>query len=109
MARYPQLIDGRGSLRWTQRMANEHPNVLAAAIGSGPIDWCSPLTSDACAEYRDDAFLQRLGAPTLETPLSDFWPKLGPQWDGLGRAQGGPFVLLEAKANLPELLSSPSS
>ncbi len=86
MARYPQLIDGRGSLRWTQRMVNEHPDVLAAAIGSGPIDWCSPLTSDACAEYRDDAFLQRLGAPTLETPLSDFWPKLGPQWAGTDSA-----------------------
>ena len=89
-------------------MVNDHPDVLDAAIGLGAIDWCSPLTSDDCAEYRDDAFLQRLGVPSLTKPLSDFWPRLGPQWDALGRAKGGPYVLLEAKGNLSELLSSPS-
>jgi hypothetical protein len=89
-------------------MVNDYPDILSDAIGLGPIDWCSPLRSDNCAEYRDDAFLARLGVTELQHPLSRFWPKLGPQWDALGRAQSGPYILVEAKGNLPELLTSPS-
>lgn len=107
MGRYPQPEDGRGSLRWVQRMVNEHPSVLAEAIGLGAIEWHSPLRSDECAEYRDDAFLRQLKVSSLQRPLADFWPQLGPQWDALGRAKSGSHVLLEAKANLPELFSSP--
>lgn len=89
-------------------MVNKHADVLADAIGLGPISWYSPLENDDCAEYRDSAFLERLGCPPLKLPLTEFWPSMGPQWDALGRTLTGDLVLVEAKANLPELLSSPS-
>jgi hypothetical protein len=38
----------------------------------------------------------------------DFWPLDGPQWDALGRAASGEAVLVEAKAHVAELLSSPT-
>ena len=89
-------------------MVNKHPDVLAEAIGLGSISWRSPLENDDYAEYRDGAFLERLGCSQLKLPLAEFWPNMGPQWDALGRTQAGELVLVEAKANLPELLSSPS-
>jgi hypothetical protein len=87
---------------------NAHPDVLNQAIGVGEITWCSPLVADDYAEYRDSAFLERVSCPPLRVPLSEFWPAMGPQWDALGRASSGDLVLVEAKANLPELMSSPS-
>jgi hypothetical protein len=39
------------------------------------------------------------------TALSSFWPTRGPQWDALGRTSRGEFLLVEAKAHIPELLS----
>jgi hypothetical protein len=40
-------------------------------------------------------------------PLKTFWPARGPQWDALGCA-GHRVILVEAKAHLAELKSSPS-
>ena len=41
--------------------------------------------------------------------LKDFWPRNGPQWDALGKFGDNGILLVEAKANLPELVSPPSS
>lgn len=90
-------------------MVNEFPATLASGIGLGPVEWCSPLANDAYAEYRDEKCVQRLGVPPLKKSLASFWPQRGPQWDALGRAQSGAFILLEAKANLRELMSPPSA
>jgi len=69
------------------------------------IDWKSPLRSDEYAEYRDEDFLKNLGILNkIKYPLSDFWPKNGPQWDALG-ASGDGIILVEAKANIPEMVS----
>jgi hypothetical protein len=81
---------------------------LNEAIGLGPVEWRSPRADDGYAEYRDQAFLDRLGITLSKRRLDDFWPAGGPQWDGLGRAQSGEAILLEAKAHVPELLSSPT-
>lgn len=111
--RTPQLKGTKGSLKWIQILANDHPDRLNKAIASelslsSPnIQWLSPLKSDQYAEYRDGAFLDLLGLGEFKTSLRKFWPRNGPQWDALGRStEKGPYFLLEAKANIPEIMSS---
>ena len=72
---------------------------------SDPIEWVSPLADDEYAEYRDQDFLDRLDLRLSERPLNAFWPVRGPQWDALGRTRKGRVILLEAKANIPEVVS----
>ena len=106
-----------GSQRWLQIAVNRCPDVIDSAIANAldlcpgeEIEWLSPLESDCFAEYRDAKFLKRLGVSLDCRPLKDFWPKKGPQWDGLARTRtsGGRLLLLEAKANIPELDSTPT-
>jgi hypothetical protein len=88
-----------------QWFVNHAPHVLDEQIGLGPIDWRSPLREDDYAEYRDAAFLERIGVILGQRPLDGFWPRGGPQWDALGRAASGEPVIVEAKAHLNELYS----
>jgi hypothetical protein len=70
---------------------------------------------DYYAEYRDQEFIDRLGGsryfrqplPTRR-PLNEFWPRFGPQWDGLGVTDQGQILLVEAKANIPEMVTAPT-
>ena len=111
MDRYPQPSDGHGSLRDTQVLVNSFPDMFAnkikekIVIKSNRIDWVSPLKDDDFSEYRDNGFIQKLGIRNLETSLSAFWPKRGPQWDGLGRGDCNEVFLVEAKANIDEIIS----
>jgi hypothetical protein len=113
MSRIPHHKGNKGSLKWIQELINNHPKILnkniADSLGSNhklSIEWLSPRKDNDYAEYRDGAFLDLLGIKSTKTKLSDFWPKGGPQWDALGRASAsGPYYLVEAKANIPELLS----
>ena len=105
----------RGSQRWLQIAVNRCPDVIDSAISqalclpdSEDIEWRSPLECDGFAEYRDGQFLDRLGVSLACRPLKDFWPKMGPQWDGLARTSNGRLLLVEAKANIPEFDSSPT-
>ena len=105
----------RGSQRWLQIAVNRCPDVIDSAIVKAldlcpgeEIEWLSPLESDCFAEYRDAQFLERLGVSLKKRPLKDFWPRKGPQWDGLARIGGDRLLLLEAKANIPELDSTPT-
>jgi hypothetical protein len=105
-----------GSKRWLQTAVNRCPDrmdgAIADAIGltsSKTIEWVSPLESDAFREYRDQEFLDRLGVTLTSRDLGEFWPRLGPQWDGLARTSDGRCVLVEAKANIREFNSKPSS
>jgi hypothetical protein len=66
------------------------------------------LASDQFAEYGDSAFLGRVGITLSRRPLAAFWPEGGPRWDALGRSGLGEIILVEAKAHVPELLSTPS-
>jgi len=71
--------------------------------------WKSPLESDQFAEYRDDDFLAILEIKNaLDNKLIDFWPKRGPQWDALG-CDGTTYYIVEAKANIPEIVSPGST
>lgn len=110
--RFPQPHGTKGSLKWMQRLvrtaAPEFTSRLQHSLNK-PSDWTptwiSPLDTDDRAEYRDDGFLAALGLQHLDAELRQFWPRRGPQWDGLATVPGG-ILLVEAKAHFPELGSS---
>ena len=115
MSRVIQPAGIKGSLRWIQKWVNETPVLLDEAIAEAsnghvttPIDWRSPRREDDYAEYRDQAFLDLLDVSLPNRTLEAFWPRLGPQWDALGVSGSGQAVLVEAKANIPEVISPPS-
>lgn len=89
MEHTPELLDG--------------PVAAAMQIDAGAIEWRSPLRADAFAEYRDGDFLDRLRIVLPHRSLESFWPRGGPQWDGLAVTGSGGLVLVEAKAHLGEL------
>lgn len=106
MSRYAQGIGEKGSLRWIQYFVNEAPGLLDEAIARSsrgrietPITWQSPRKEDEFAEYRDQAFLDRLNTELPTRQLEDFWPKAGPQWDALGLSPSGQRLLVEAKVS----------
>ncbi|MDO9531289.1 MAG: hypothetical protein Q7O12_04060 [Deltaproteobacteria bacterium] len=112
--RVPQLKENpKGSQKWIQVLINACPELFNNRIrervrnlSGRDICWVSPLKKDDFAEYRDRAFLERIGLDELSEELGKFWPKNGPQWDALGKTSDGEtFFLVEAKANLPELVS----
>ena len=119
--RTPRLRNGRavgGSQKWLQLVVNRRPQVINGALAGAlklepddTIQWLSPLETDTppFKEYRDEEFLRRLDVTLDQKPLADFWPRLGPQWDGLARTTVSKrCLLIEAKANLPEFDSSES-
>ena len=104
-------IAERGSQKWVQHLVNGSNDQLDRAIAGSltvplkqPIEWLSPLQITGYAEYRDIAFLECLGLSRHAAALREFWPMSGPRWDALGRA-GNTYFLVEAKANIPELIS----
>ena len=114
MGRVKQSVGERGSLKWIQKAINQAaPRTLVELIllklkGARIITWSSPISSDDYAEYRDAAFLEKIGASDLTADLSKFWPSRGPQWDALGRSDKDDVLLVEAKAHIAEICSSPS-
>lgn len=116
MPRIVQHEASKGSQHWLQVLVNHRPEVFARGLAAhldgseaGGIEWLSPLREDGYAEYRDESFLERLGVTLRKRALSSFWPRGGPVWDGLGRTTNGELLLVEAKAHIPEALSTPSA
>lgn len=113
MGRFVQDSNSHGSLKDLQILINEKKDLLDEKISEAlkhniKIDWVSPLKDDQFAEYRDEDFLAKLNLENkINYDLSDFWPKRGPQWDALGKADDSVFIV-EAKANLPEIVTSPT-
>lgn len=115
--RVPQLKENpKGSQKWVQEIINLCPGFLnrliqqkLASLSGREIQWTSPLEQDKFAEYRDAAFLENLHLQIFTQELEKFWPKMGPRWDALGRTldqeDRKAFILVEAKANVPELVS----
>jgi hypothetical protein len=95
----------RGSQKWLQRFVAYAPDVLRPA-GLLPLTWVSPIAETRFREYSDGAFLDVLGLGHLKPELADFWPRGGAVWDGLALSGGIP-VLVEAKAHVAEVFSSP--
>jgi len=115
MSRVVQTAASRGSQKWLQILVNQHRErincYLAETLklrGSECVEWLSPLEQDDHAEYRDQAFLARLDVPVGSVSLKSFWPRHGPQWDGLARTDQGHLILVEAKAHIPEMVSPPT-
>ena len=115
MARFRQPEGQRGSLKWTQRLVNDHRDLLEGSLRpvlplprDDTLTWLSPLKADDYAEYRDEAFLERLGIRLTSRPLPSFWPRGGPQWDALACSRSGKVVLVEAKAHVAEVFSPPT-
>lgn len=113
MGRFPQKAGTRGSLKWMQRLVNEKQEYLDEQImekldlsENEEVTWLSPLLNDDYAEYRDKAFLDILDVELDDVPLEDFWPSMGPQWDGLAKTESGKLLLVEAKSHIPELIST---
>jgi hypothetical protein len=100
-----------GSQRWLQLAVSLQPRVvdepLATSLGGpehAPLEWLCPVSEGGYREYRDLEALKALGvAPAVQHSLADFWPRRGPAWDGLARTPKGELLLIEAKANVPEL------
>lgn len=112
MTRVAQPEGTKGSLKWTQRLINDHPNLineqLSIVIGLSEgenIEWVSPLRSDDYAEYRDSSFVERLGITLEQRTLDSFWPKRGPQWDALGHTNRQKIFIVESKAHIEEIIS----
>jgi len=117
MSRFPQESDSHGSLKNLQVAINVKKKYLDAEISKVigkqiNIEWKSPLKEDDYAEYCDEGFLKRIGKlDRIKYPLIAFWPKKGPQWDALGVKgvkddKEYEVILVEAKANIPEMVSS---
>jgi hypothetical protein len=73
-----------------------------------PLEWLSPLHARDYREHADDLWRAlRLPGPT---PVEDrFWPRRGPNWDAVARADGPMsrgLVLIEAKSHTDEVASS---
>jgi len=111
MGIFPQKTDSHGSLKDLQVAINEKKvfldDEISKVIGKRVnINWESPLKTDDYAEYRDEHFLRLLDLTNkIKNPLNLFWPNNGPQWDALGINESGEIILVEAKANIPEMAS----
>lgn len=101
-----------GSQRQIQTYVNERTSELSRAVAEAlqpytlresAIRWVSPLAADNYSEYRDEEFLEIIGAGHLAPKLPGFWPRGGPCWDALARLDGGGCVLVEAKSHVPEV------
>lgn len=116
----------KGSKLYLQNCINNNPDKLSELIISASpsltaftgdiksIVWKSPLVKDKFHEYGDDFFsaleLEEGFINEVEEKRSGFWPKNGPQWDGIAiikNSDGEKGVLLiEAKAHTSETNSN---
>ena len=111
--RFVEKGEARGSLKWIRLAVNDHADLLnnriLEALGlreATPIVWTSPLKNDEFAEYRDQEFVDRIDTSLPVRQLESFWPVRGPQWDALAKVGNGGVLLVEAKANIPEIVST---
>lgn len=116
MTKIKQKSDGHGSLRQIQLLINKNQNQIDNIIKSeftelakDTIIWKSPIENDGFAEYRDNDFIDRLGLDRKIIKLDNFWPTRGAQWDAFATTKGGNIILVEAKANIPEIVTPATS
>lgn len=116
MTRIKQKSDGHGSLRQIQLLINKNQdqinNIIKkefAELAKDTIIWKSPIEDDELAEYRDNDFIDRLGLDQKIIKLEEFWPTRGAQWDAFATTKEGNIILVEAKANIPEIVTPATS
>lgn len=95
------------------------PSLLSFIDSKSEIEWMSPLEKpdklgkEEFYEYRDDFLevleLKKDNLSDAKEKLKEFWPKNGPQWDGLAVVNGidgqKGLLLVEAKAHIDETKS----
>jgi len=115
MARIIQNSNGHGSLKDIQILVNKNQVLIDKLIkakfselANEEILWTSPLVNDGYAEYLDNDFLIKIGLDPNDIQLDKFWPSGGPHWDALAYSKQGKIFLVEAKANIPEIVSPAS-
>lgn len=114
MGKHIPRTEAKGSQGDLQLLVAENPSLLNSRIiatfglsdGLG-IRWVSPTPPDY-AEYSDDDFLRAVGLDPDEIRLNTFWPRRGPHWDALGIGDDKSIFLVEAKAHIGEMISTPS-
>lgn len=102
------------SNKLSELILSASPSLVAFSEDINSIEWKSPLVSEDFYEYRDD-FLEVLNLDKdfidiANSKLKDFWPKNGPQWDGLAivknKNEESGVLLVEAKAHINETNST---
>lgn len=106
-------IPRRGSALHIAYYVNCQPETLSAAVlrsdSAASIDWRSPKANRRFSEYHDREFLAAVGHEDLAEELVKWWPASGPRWDALGVVpKTGAVILVESKANLPEIANGPA-
>src|SRR5438067_2271125 len=77
--------------------------LLAYSLDKTRIQWVSPLRGENYAEYQDQEFLEKIGAPLFAKDVQGFWPHRGPCWDALARLDDDGCILVEAKSHTSEV------
>ncbi|MGM9949031.1 MAG: hypothetical protein ACI33P_02850 [Lysinibacillus sp.] len=85
------------------------PSLLSFINKELSITWHSPIKKDGYKEYRNE-FLELVEEwKEKRNLLGDYWPRQGPQWDGVAVVQGKDgqkgLVFVEAKAHVNEMRS----
>jgi hypothetical protein len=114
-----QKSKDKGSLKDLQVLINKNEELINKEIKANfnefaedKIIWTSPKEDENYKEYRDNRFLEKVGLKSneiQEIKLTKFWPARGARWDALATTDTGKIILVEAKANIPELKSSLSA
>lgn len=111
-----QRAGRKGSLKDIQLLVNKNQVLIDRHIKTAfpdlideEITWKSPLKKCSYVEYRDNDFIDIVGFDRQEINLHEFWPIRGPQWDALATTTNNGIILVEAKANIPEVVSPATS
>ena len=84
---------------------------LAAFRHDQTLEWLSPLSGDGYKELRDGLW-SKAQIPGSSPQQAGFWPRRGPQWDGVATVHGANMergvLLVEAKSHVAEIASSPT-
>lgn len=115
MSKVKQDEGKKGSLKAIQNLVNKYTDLIDSEIKKSfnianeyHIKWLSPLKDKSYCEYKDQDFLNILGLNNIN--IEDIWVKRGgAQWDALAKVEEtNEIFLIEAKANIPEIVSSPT-
>jgi hypothetical protein len=93
---------------WLAVSAGPWPSLDGFRSGE-PVIWLSPLRDSAWSEFRDEMW-RDVGLPWPSPHQTQWWPRGGPQWDGVATVPGTNgrrgVLLAEAKSHIAELNSS---
>lgn len=107
----PILKQKKGSERHIDVLLNS-PEKLNALDKIESIDFhvkevIAPLKDEHYSEISNVKILEALNLSDHIKELDDFWPRQGHHWDGVALAKDGTVLLIEAKAHISEMDSSP--